>query len=260
MISCLCWVHGEAVDLFILCGQSNAQGWQGNAEHYPADPEQLDQHIPLFYTSPGIGNSGLKWVTMQAQKGRFPKGHFGLEVTMARGLKKAGYRPAFFKYSKGSTSLYRNWKTNGEKGMYDRMVGELQQAISQLQEKYDQVNIRAFIWVQGESDANNQQNAENYEGLLKKMLGHLRETVCQNKALPILLGVDEAHPWVVKNPQVIKAQQQIASEDPAIVYTSMVGLEKADVTHLSPKGLEAHGERMLAAYLKLHEALRSEKE
>ena len=29
---------GESVDLFVLAGQSNMQGWQGNAQDYPADP------------------------------------------------------------------------------------------------------------------------------------------------------------------------------------------------------------------------------
>ena len=28
---------GEQIDLFILAGQSNAQGWMGDAAYYPAD-------------------------------------------------------------------------------------------------------------------------------------------------------------------------------------------------------------------------------
>jgi hypothetical protein len=83
-------LQAKEVDLFILCGQSNAQGWKGNAEAYPKDLREVDKSISLFYTSPGIGSSDQKWTSLQPQKGRFPKGHFGLEVTFARGLKKAG--------------------------------------------------------------------------------------------------------------------------------------------------------------------------
>jgi len=36
--------------------------------------------------------------------------------------------------------------------------------------------------------------------------------------------------------------------DHNIIFTSMIGLEKADGTHLTPKGLEEHGARLFAAY------------
>ena len=37
--------NSKTVDLFIWAGQSNAQGWMGDAKFYPADPDSLDQHI-----------------------------------------------------------------------------------------------------------------------------------------------------------------------------------------------------------------------
>ena len=35
-------VQAQDFELFIIAGQSNAQGWQGDADHYPKDPENLD--------------------------------------------------------------------------------------------------------------------------------------------------------------------------------------------------------------------------
>ena len=73
-------------------------------------------------------------------------------------------------------------------------------------------------------------------------------TVAKDNRLPIILGLDEQHTWIKAFPKVLEAQQQIAKEDRRITFTSMVGLEKADETHLTPRGLEEHGVRLFAAY------------
>jgi hypothetical protein len=79
-----------------LAGQSNAQGYSGDAAFYPADPNGLDSQIRFNWTY--IGNSSSSdWETMQAQDGRFPSGHFGPEVTFSR-AQNAGYNPAIFKF------------------------------------------------------------------------------------------------------------------------------------------------------------------
>ena len=69
----------------------------------------------------------------------------------------------------------------------------------------------------------------------------------------MILDVDEQHPWVSKNPQVVRAQKILAKQDKRIVFTSMSGLEKADSTHLTPKGLAGHGRRICAAFKQLDE-------
>ena len=143
----------EKIDLFILAGQSNAQGWQGDGAQYPADSEHLDKSIPLNWTFVDNTDSNGRGGTMQAQKGRFPMGHFGPEVSFGRMLKKAGCHPAIFKYTKGATSLYKDWKKPGQGGIYDHMISDLKSAIAQLQKKGYQVTVRGFIWIQGESDA-----------------------------------------------------------------------------------------------------------
>ena len=55
-------------------------------------------------------------------------------------------------------------------------------------------------------------------------------------------------PWVKANPQVLKAQQELAQEDKHIVFTTMMGMEKVDSTHLTSKGFEEHGKRIYSAY------------
>lgn len=49
----------------------------------------------------------------------------GNEVTFARELVKAGFKPAIFKYSLSATSLAGDWRAPGHDGLYDKMTVEL---------------------------------------------------------------------------------------------------------------------------------------
>ena len=241
----------ENIDLFIWAGQSNAQGWKGDADFYPTDPNNLDSSIRFNYTF--INNSSSNgWITMQPQTGRYtPQGHFGPEVSFSRKLKEAGYNPAIFKYCLGGTSLYGNWKTPGEGGYYDNMVIKLNAAIKALEDQGHTVNVRGFVWIQGESDANNITNAKAYKKRLLTLINDLRDTIVKNSSLPIILGVDEQHSGVVAQPSVLNAHQHIAQNDSTIIFTSMYGLPKADATHLTPTGLIAHGEQIFESFISL---------
>ena len=104
---------------------------------------------------------------MQSQEGRFASGHFGPEVTFSRKLKEAGYKPAIFKYTRGSTSIHSDWLAPEEGGYYDAMVADLDTAITDLESQGHTVNIRGFIWIQGESDAETHALASAYETTLE---------------------------------------------------------------------------------------------
>lgn len=244
------------IDLFLFCGQSNAHGYKGDAAYYPEDTKHLDSKIPFYYVAPplgkdGGGDSGGKWITLGPQKfGRYKAGNFGPEITFARALYNAGYKPAIFKYSKGATSLAGAWRAPDKKGLYDQMAAEFARAKTLLEEQGHTVTVRAFVWIQGESDGKYEETAAAYYDSLKLMIHHLRTEVIKDEKLPFILGLDEQN---VKFPQVIEAQQHIAAEDPAIIFTSMKGLPKADHTHLNPAGLALHGERLFEAYQKIAE-------
>ncbi len=238
----------KTLDLFILAGQSNAQGWMGDAAYYPEEGKELDDSILFNWTFVDNENSGGEWISMQPQKGRFPNGHFGPEVSFARELKKAGYKPAIFKYTKGATGLARDWKAPGEGGIYDSMVTDLKTAMHELGKQGFEVELRGFIWIQGESDAGDEEAAKNYYDNLKQLINDLRNNVLHKHELKIILGVDEQHPFVKERPVVVEAQRRLAEEDSTIAFTSMLGLPKADGTHLTPAGLVEHGKRIFEAF------------
>ena len=254
---CLCLLispsllFADEIDLFIMGGQSNMQGWRSDAAQYPQNGISLDADIPFYWEAVDYASSKGEWETMGPQAGHFPKGHFGPEVTFARQLKRSHLHPAIFKYSFGSSNLRDVWKSPGKGGLYDKMIQQLQRAIALLKSQGHQVNIRAFIWIQGESDADTDKLAADYYYNLRRLLHHIRFNVVRNPHLPILLGVDEQHPRVVLRPMVVDAQKKLAAEDPNIIFTSMRGLEKSDVTHLTAKGVIEHGKRLYNSYIKL---------
>ena len=236
----------ETIDLFIWAGQSNAQGWEGDADFYPSDPASLDSQIRLNYTFIGSTRSN-GWVEMQPQEGRFESGHFGPEVTFSRKLKEAGYNPAIFKYTRGSTSIHSDWLAPGEGGYYDAMVADLGAAITDLESQGHAVSVRGFIWIQGESDAETLEIASTYESSLLSIINDLRNNVVGHSTLPIILGVDEQHHWIVGQPAVLEAHKRIARNNDHTVFTSMFGLSRADAYHLAPAGLINHGEQIFEA-------------
>ena len=239
----------KKIDLFVMCGQSNMQGCFGDAEGYPEDINNMDRKIKFYWETPGEDSSSNgEWTFMKAQDGRYPKGYFGPEVTFARHLSESSSNLAIFKYSLGATSLKDDWKAPGENGMYDNMLRELKKAVELLEKEDYQVCLRAFVWIQGESDAHGNGMADEYGERLKKLIGHFCKNMTGAQKISIILGVDEQHPRVKEYPQIVEHQQKIAEKIPGIIFTSMIGLEKADVTHLTPVGLIEHGKRLFDAF------------
>jgi hypothetical protein len=239
------------IDLFIMAGQSNMQGWRSDAAQYPRDPHALDIKIPFYYKAIHYGSTGGQWETLKPQVGHFKTGHFGPEVSFARSALLSGYKPAIFKFSSGGTSIKNDWKGPGQHGLYDDMVKNLNIAIKELEEQGDTVRVRAIIWIQGESDADNEQLAREYYWHLKKMITHLRTNVLKQPKLPVILSVDEQHPMVKQHPEVVNAQKKIAAEDNTINFFSMRGLEKYDVTHLTARGTIKQGKRIFRVFKRL---------
>ncbi len=239
----------DNIDLFIMAGQSNMQGWRSDAESYPADKNHLDKRIPFYFKALNYDSTNKKWETLRPQKGHFRKGHFGPEVSFSRALfKNKHLRPAIFKYSSGGSSLKNDWKTAGKGGLYDDMITNLKKAIKELEAQGHKVTPRAIVWIQGESDANNKKLATEYYWHLKRMLTHLRNNVLHKPNIPVILSVDEQHPRVQQNPQVVDAQRRLASENKSMSFVSMMGLEKYDATHLTAKGTIQQGQRLFSAY------------
>ena len=270
----------EALELIVVAGQSNAQGFMGDAGRYVRQHAELDKEILFFYVSsrrqleqaiakggtqtdrPGLRRRvvdalhGLwrwppasvapgHWAHLGPQRGRFEAGHFGPEVTLARALKRAGRPVAVFKVALASTALATDWSRPGEGGLYDLMIELLTLAEARLSEEGHPVNTTALIWIRGESDAKNKISRADYQARLEQLIAHFRRHSGRAQ-LPVVLGAEEDNPYMRGHSDVREAQRMLADQDVCTTRVTMTGLDKADAIHLSPEGIGEHGRRLHA--------------
>ena len=249
----------ETRDLILVAGQSNAVGFDAYAEELPADPKDA---ATMFWWRVGDpppdefdGTSARQWTTLQFQPrtpamsgdaakkvgrqyGNFnkkSKGGFGPEIGMVRTLAKKESRPlAVIKTAFSGTSVAADWNV-GQPGKadacYRAMIDEAKAAIAAAKSKDVTLRPRAFVWVQGESDAN-AKDAPTYVANLSAMLQSLRADLNAPDMI-LLLGVNTRF-GNGKNafmPKVIDAQKEVAGALARTRYVDTAGAETLPPSH-----------------------------
>jgi hypothetical protein len=269
----------ETRDLILVAGQSNAVGYDAYAEELPADPKDA---ATMFWWRVGDpppdefdGTSARQWTTLQFQPrtpameadaakkigrqyGNFnkkSKGGFGPEIGMVRTLATKESRPlAVIKTAFSGTSVAGDWNVGlpgKADACYRAMIEESKAAIASAKSKDLTLRPRAFVWVQGESDAN-AKDAPAYVANLTKMLKSLR-TELDAPDLILLLGVNTRfgngkNPFM---PKVIEAQKEVAATLPRARYVDTAGAEtlRPSHTHFTAVGTLEVGRRYADALL-----------
>ncbi len=277
----VCRLLAEDVDLVLVSGQSNAVGFCANPSEVFLEPG--DKEI-LFWWRCGDPppddhdtTGGGKWTHLQVQPrgnplrgnspprqyGNFmwPDGGFGPEIGFARTLhaaeNKAGQpvkRHAVLKVAFSGTGMRTDWNPadTGEGGAcYRALISEAKTAYAAAKTQGVALRIRALVWVQGESDAN-EQDAPNYEKALGTMIAALRNDF-KAPRLVALLGIN-AQFGGGKNafvPKVIEAQKALAKKDSRCAYVDTAGLGIANEAHFNTAGTLEMGKRFAEALLKV---------
>lgn len=263
----------ETRDLILVAGQSNAVGYDAYAEELPADPKDA---ATMFWWRVGDpppdefdGTSARQWTTLQFQPrtpamegdaakktgrqyGNFnkkTKGGFGPEIGMVRTLTQKESRPlAVIKTAFSGTSVAADWNV-GLPGQadacYRAMIDEAKAAITAAKSKDITLHPRAFVWVQGESDAN-AKDASVYVANLSAMLKNLRAELGAPDLI-LLLGVNTRF-GNGKNafmPKIVEAQKEVAATLPRTRYVDTAGAETLPPshTHFTAKGTLEVGRR-----------------
>ena len=275
----------ETRDLILVAGQSNAVGYDAYAEELPADPKDA---ATMFWWRVGDpppdefdGTSARQWTTLQFQPrtpamsgdaakktgrqyGNFnnkTKGGFGPEIGMVRTLATKESRPlAIIKTAFSGTSVAGDWNVDRPgkaDACYRAMIDETKAALAAAQAKGVTLRPRAFVWVQGESDAN-AKDSQVYAANLTKMLQRLR-TDLGAQELILLLGVNTRF-GNGKNafmPKVIEAQKEVAAALPRARYVDTAGAETLPPshTHFTAVGTIEIGRRYAEALLAAESAL-----
>lgn len=277
----------ETRDLVLVAGQSNAVGFDAYASDLPEDPADKavmfwwrcgdpppDDHDssggrawhslgpqPLGDPIPKESASGDAAGGLKRQYGNFgrPEGGFGPEIGFAREWRQKEQTPlAIVKVAFSGTALGTDWNQNdrGPNGAcYRALIEETKAAIAYARERGITLRLRAMIWVQGESDAN-ESAALDYERALTTMLESLRKDL-EAPGLIALIGVntrfgDGKNPHL---PTVIAAQKAIGEKDPLARYVDTAGAETLlpKHTHFTAAGTLEVGRRYAEALRSLPE-------
>jgi hypothetical protein len=275
----------ETRDLILVAGQSNAVGFDAYAEELSADPKDA---ATMFWWRVGDpppdefdGTSARQWTTLQFQPrtpamsgdaakktgrqyGNFnkkTKGGFGPEIGMVRTLATKETRPlAVIKTAFSGTSVAADWNVGlpgKADACYRAMIDETKAAIAAAKSKDITLRPRAFVWVQGESDAN-AKDAPAYVANLSAMLKSLRNELDAPDMI-LLLGVNTRF-GNGKNafmPKVIDAQKEVAATLPRARYVDTAGAETLPPshTHFTAVGTLEIGRRYAEALLAAETAL-----
>lgn len=279
--SCAVAAAGQKRDLILVAGQSNAVGFDAKAKELPADA--VDKQI-LFWWRCGdpppdeFDCASRGWTTLQAQPRANPKpgpkakaqrqygnfanadGGFGPEMGFARTLFTRENKPfAVVKAAFSGTDITKDWNPRGEGeagACYRALVSETKAAMAKAAEKGVDLQIRALVWVQGESDAN-AKSAPEYGKNLGGMLTALQKELNAPQMIA-LVGVNTNFGGG-KNafmPVIVEQQKALAGHLPRCAYVDTSGLTYANNAHFDTKATIEVGRRFADALLKLEEDLK----
>ena len=209
-------VKKDTIKVFFLGGQSNMQGYGFNKD-LPNDLKKKFENIYIFQgnnVEDNKPNAGLGiWDNLQAghgtdfsSDGKTNKlsDRFGLELSFAKKIQE--YYPtqkiAIIKYSRNGSSIdiagapyFGTWDTEAisktGKNQFDYFLTTVNKALSVRDINNDGIEDvlipAGILWMQGESDANNEEVANRYYNNLKKLMDLMRATF-RNNELPVVIG------------------------------------------------------------------------
>ena len=277
-------------DLFLVAGQSNAVGFDAYASELPRDAS--DARV-LFWWHVGDPppddhdvTSGGQWTTLQPQpKGQpFPtptpeakkskprqygnfahaEGGFGPEIGFCRTLQERGAgAPAVIKVAFSGTSIPGDWNPEGSGSAgacYRALIKETRAALAAAAQQGIQLNLRAILWIQGESDANAEQ-APHYEKHLAKLINSLRKDLdCPEMRALVSVNARFGNGQNPHIQRIVAAQRALALSDPLVlqVDTSSAETLPPSHTHFTAKGTLDVGRLFAQAWLTAVNAMPAE--
>ena len=179
-----------SIKLFILAGQSNMVGFRSNMNDLPSRLKKSQEKV-IWY------NNNNQWTALQPPTEPSPtikwwpaeKVAFGPEISFGKTISEnLNQIIALVKYSKGGTSLAEDWNPEIPDSQYNLMKERVNQAIAELSALGYFVEISGFIWMQGESDASNENWAKDYEFNLTNFISQVRDDF-DKPYLPFVYGM-----------------------------------------------------------------------
>jgi hypothetical protein len=273
--------------LYYLGGQSNMDGY-GYVKELPSALNQPMNGVMIFHgntskdNEPEDGN-GI-WTQLKPGHGvgfmsdgttNQYSDRFGVELTLARRLKERNPNEniAFIKYSRGGTSIaikaagqFGCWDPDFEEGnrvnQYDHFLATVRNALSVSDIDGDGESDRlipsGIVWMQGESDANQEDTAHAYAANLTRLMNLIRAAFRMDD-IPVVIGRisdsgrDEKDGKVWDYGDIVRtAQAQFVNEDGyAALVTSTDRYGYSDTWHYDTEGYIDLGQQFADALIRI---------
>ncbi len=193
-------------------------------------------------------------------------GGIGPEVVFGQALSKAGYSStSLIKVAVGGTNLYANWRSPLSGGTEGYLYTKLRTRIQDLEKNAASVNPSctkktckwsAFVWFQGEADANlskkqgpdfesNKANAMAYEQNLKNLIADVRKDTGSPTLPIVIVQIGAWAQGLEYGKDVAAAQTKVVSEDKHARIVNTADL--SGFYHYDPAAQLIIGERVSSA-------------
>lgn len=199
------------VPLFLLSGQSNMVGMQNNVNDLSSDQKKEVENVKIYLSvgqpsfREGDAAKSNKWTTLGPGYGT-DRNNMGPELFFGRIISEAmpDKKFAIIKDGVSGTPLGQSsgWlppSSGGPGALYKNMMSHIEDALKKFNDAYDtseyQPRWAGFLWLQGESDAINQNDANKYEGHLSNLIKDIRE-MAEDDSMPVIIPmIDNVSTW-----------------------------------------------------------------
>ena len=225
--------------VFLLGGQSNMVG-EGLARDLKKKYTKSPENVKLW--------SKGKWAPLAPDS----RGKFGPEIAFGHEMAKALPNDDIYlvKYAYSGTALYNDWAP-GTGPQYRIFMVTAKAALADLEKSKNDYTIDGFLWLQGESDAN-EGKGNLYEENLKAFIDDMRSQF-KVPHMPFIIarvldffGSATGHAKMVRDAQVKIAE---SASDIAWINTDDCKLQYAG--HYGASGVILIGERFAKSYQKM---------
>jgi hypothetical protein len=281
-----CSGGGKEYHVYYLGGQSNMDGY-GLVADLPVELNRKIDNVMIFHGNSAGDNTETDgrgiWSVLEPGHGAGFRSdgitnsysdRFGVELSLAARLSEMsrGENIAIIKYSRGGTSIDTSaagqagcWMADYRGGnginQYDHFLATVKTAMSSDDidgdGKKDSLIPAGIVWMQGESDANNEYAASIYEENLSVMIARIREAF-NSPGMPVVIGrISESHMaedslvWSYGD-IVRKAQADfVAADGKAELVTSTDDYGYSDPWHYNSEGFIDLGNKFAEALVRL---------
>jgi len=236
--------EGETLRVFLVAGQSNAEGADTHASEVDTFPPFVGAAEPqtdvlFWYENGNVPYSSEGWIALQPE---LQRQILGPELAFAGKVKGYISDPiAIIKSTQGGTNLAVDWDPGNPAGaqMYERTMNLLQNAFASLNLAGISWALEGVLWQQGENDMLDDTYVTEYGVRLTALIDRLRTDLGQPNLKWLVGATSDKCIWGMDfrdNMQLLRSQQlSVAAADPLVYFVPSSHLAfKVDIGQLQP--------------------------